>query len=192
MEDRDESETAASRWEGVREERQASDAAALADDLGRVHLETIDDRRLRARVDSIVDHDESTVRVWYELPHGVRVSEDFEKPIPWSDRFAFARLVADLGYSASSVDCIEGESLTLERTIDDRWRAEVPPRHRPDPHEVAQAMGETSALTIVGLGTTLLYLVLLFVVALGNASLTAAIGTVLLLCIAMVLLVRVR
>ena len=191
MEDRDESETAASR-EGVREEHPASDAAALADDLGRVDLETIDDRRLRARVESIVDHDESTVRIWYELPHGVRVSEDFEKPIPWSDRFAFARLVDDLGYSASSVDCIEGESVTLERTIDDRWRADIPPRHRPDPHEVAHAMGETSALTIVGLGTTLLYLVLLFVVALGNASFTAAIGTVLLLCVAMVMLARLR
>lgn len=158
----------------------ASDAAALADELGRVQLRSIDGRRLRARIERIVDHDDDMIRVWYRLPYGVDVFEDFEKPIPWSDRFKFARVVEDLGYSPSSLGVIEGEEIVLER-IGEQWRAEDPD-HRWNDDFPPGVITTPYPIASLGVGITALYLLLLFVATVGAVNVTGAFVIAFALC----------
>lgn len=157
-----------------------SDATALADELGRIQLQSIDDRRLRARIETVVDHGPETIRLWYRLPHGVSVVEEFEKPIPWSDRFKFARVIDDLGYSPSSLGGIEGEEVVLER-IDDEWRAEDPKRRFDDRFARGTTDG-TGPIAGLGFGITVLYLLLLFVATTGTMNLVGALAAAFMLC----------
>lgn len=157
-----------------------SDAAALADELGRIELRSIDDRRLRARVETVVDHDAETIRVWYRLPHDAYASEEFEKPIPWSDQFKFARLIEDLGYSPSSLGEIEGEEIVLER-VEGGWRAEDPKRRADGLHWSGET-GETGPIAGLGFGITILYLLLLFVATAGAMNIVGALAAAFMLC----------
>lgn len=157
----------------------ASDADALADELGRIQLRSIDDRRLRARIETVVDHDAETIRLWYRLPHDAYAVEEFEKPIPWSDRFKFARVIEDLGYSPSSLGEIEGEEIVLERA-DGEWRAEDPNRRFDD--RVPGIAGETGPIAGLGFGITVLYLLLLFVATAGAMNVVGALAAAFMLC----------
>ncbi|MDL5361223.1 hypothetical protein [Halalkalicoccus sp. NIPERK01] len=157
-----------------------SDADALADELGRIQLRSIDDRRLRARIDTVVDHDAETIRLWYRLPHDAYAVEEFEKPIPWSDRFKFARVIEDLGYSPSSLGGIEGEEIVLER-VDGEWRAEDPEK-RFDDGFPPSATGGTGPIAGLGFGITVLYLLLLFVATAGAMNVVGALAAAFMLC----------
>lgn len=156
-----------------------SDAAALADELGRVQLQSIDDRHLRARIERVVERDAETIRLWYRLPHDVREFEDFEKPIPWSDRFKFVRVIEDLGYSPSSLAAIEGEEIVLER--DDGWHAADPDDRRAGdyPHE---SIG-SPPMAGLGFGITVLYLLLLFVATADTVNVAGALAVAVMLCV---------
>lgn len=157
-----------------------SDAATLADELGRIRLQSIDDRRLHARIETVIDHGPETIQMWYRLPHDVCVVEEFEKPIPWSDRFKFARVIEDLGYSPSSLGGIEGERIVLER-IDDEWRAEDPKRRFDDRFPPGET-GETGPIGGLGFGITVLYLILLFIATTGTMNLVGALAAAFMLC----------
>lgn len=157
-----------------------SDATDLADELGRIQLRSVDDRRLRAQIETVVDHDAETIRLWYRLPHDAYVSEDFDKPIPWSDRFKFARLIDDLGYSPSSLGGIEGEEIILKR-VDGNWRAEDPSQ-RIDEQRWPGKTGETGPIAGLGFGITILYLLLLFVATAGAMNIVGALAAAFMLC----------
>lgn len=157
-----------------------SDAVDLADELGRIQLRSIDGRRLRARIESVVDLDSETVRLWYRLPHGAHAAEEFEKPMPWSDRYKFARVIEDLGYSPSSLAGIEGEEVALER-VDGEWRVEDPERRFEEPL-VAGSLGAAGPVAVLGFAITVLYLVLLFVTTAGAMSLVSALAVAAMLC----------
>ncbi|ADJ15141.1 hypothetical protein HacjB3_08790 [Halalkalicoccus jeotgali B3] len=156
-----------------------SDAAALADELGRIQLRSVDDRRLRARIETVVDRDAETLELWYRLPHDVHVSEAFEKPIPWSDRFKFARVIEDLGYSPSNLEGIEGEEIVLER-VDGEWRAEDPERRFEE--SFPGVTGDTGPIAGLGFGITVLYLLLLFVATAGAMNVVGALAAAFMLC----------
>lgn len=158
----------------------ASDAAALADELGRIQLRSIDDRRLRARIETVVDHDTETIRLIYRLPHDVHVCEEFDKPIPWSDRFKFARLIDDLGYSPSSLGGIEGEEIVLER-VEGEWRAEDPSK-RIAGQRWSGEKSDTGPIAGLGFGITILYLLLLFVATAGAMNIVGALAAAFMLC----------
>ncbi len=157
-----------------------SDADALADELGRIQLRSIDERRLRAGIDTVVDHDAETIRVWYRLPHDAAVVEEFEKPIPWSDRFKFARVIDDLGYSPSSLGEIEDEEVVLER-IDGEWRAEDPKSRFDDGFPPGTTDG-TGPIAGLSFGITVLYLLLLFVATAGAMNVVGALAAAFMLC----------
>lgn len=159
---------------------EGSDAADLADDLGRIQLRSIDGRLLRARIESVVDLDSETVRLWYRLPHGAHAAEEFEKPMPWSDQYKFARVIESLGYSPSSLAGIEGEEVLLERA-DDGWRVEDPERNFEKPL-VAGSLGATGSVAGLGFAITVLYLVLLFVTTVGAMSVVGALAVAAMLC----------
>ncbi|WP_255170678.1 hypothetical protein [Natrononativus amylolyticus] len=91
-------------------------ADRLADELGRVHLRTTPEGYVEGRVTDLESTDATTVWLAVELPHGERVTFDLEKPIPWSQEFLLARIVEDVGYDASSIDHLVGESVYLVRT----------------------------------------------------------------------------
>lgn len=156
-----------------------SDADALADELGRIQLRSIDDYRLRARIATVVDHDAETIRLWYRLPHDAYAVEEFEKPIPWSERFKFARVIEDLGYSPSSLGSIEGEEIVLER-VDGEWRAEDPRRRFDD--GIPRVGGDTGPIAGLGFGITVLYLLLLFVATAGAMNVVGALAAAFMLC----------
>lgn len=158
---------------------EGSDADDLADELGRIQLRSIDGRRLRARIESVVDRG-GTIRLWYRLPHDAYASEEFEKPIPWSARFKFARVIEDLGYSASSLGGIEGEEVVLER-VDGEWRVEDPKRRPEDRPAPGMAVG-TGPIAGLGFGVTVLYLVLLFVATTGAMNVAGALAAAAMLC----------
>lgn len=91
----------------------------LADELGRVDVMTTPEGHVEATISDVVDVDERTVRLAVRLPHGPETTFDLEKPIPWSDEYLLARIVADVGYDAASIDHVVGESVYLERTDGD-------------------------------------------------------------------------
>ncbi|MFC6904236.1 hypothetical protein [Halalkalicoccus tibetensis] len=158
---------------------EGSDAADLADELGRVQLRSIDGRRLRARIESVVDRG-GTIRLWYRLPHDAYASEEFEKPMPWSDRFKFARVIEDLGYSPSSLAGIEGEEVVLGR-VGGEWRVEDPERRFEEPLG-AGSLGAAGPVAVLGFAITVLYLVLLFVTTAGAMDLVGALAVAAMLC----------
>ncbi|WP_245998368.1 hypothetical protein [Halalkalicoccus subterraneus] len=164
-----------------------SDADALADELGRIQLRSVDDHRLRARIATVVDHDAETIRLWYRLPHDAYVVEEFEKPIPWSDRFKFARVIEDMGYSPSSLGGIEGEEIVLER-VDGEWRAEDPERRLDEsvPH-VGSDIGPVAGL---GFGITVLYLLSLYVVTVDALNVVGALAAAFMFCFLTLLVAR--
>lgn len=186
MDDRSESGSEYRKERSTRAENDhpVSDAAALADDLGYVDVASVDETGLCARIAAVTDVDESTVAVWYRLPHDVYERETFEKPIPWSDRFRFARLVSDLGYSASSIDEIEGEEIVVDRTAEGDWQARDQPAGR---HEV-EPMWNASPVTGVGFGIAILYLLVLLVTTAGTTNVTGALTTTFLLGFVVMLL----
>lgn len=159
---------------------EGSDAAELADELGRIQLRSIDDRRLHARIESVVELDDETIRLWYRLPHGAFAAEEFEKPMPWSDRHKFARVIEDLGYSPSSLAGIEGEEVVLER-VNGGWRIEDPERRFEAPL-AAGSLGATAPVAGLGFAITVLYLLLLFVTTAGTMSLVGALVIATMLC----------
>ncbi|WP_247730865.1 hypothetical protein [Halovivax limisalsi] len=93
--------------------------SALADELGRVDVMTTPEGHVEATVTDVVDVDGRTVRLAVRLPHGRETTFDLEKPIPWSDEYLLARIVAAAGYDAASIDHVVGESVYLERVSDD-------------------------------------------------------------------------
>ncbi len=90
--------------------------AQLADELGRIDLQTTPAGYVESRVTDIESIDERTVRLEVTLPHDRTVTFDLEKPIPWSQEFLLARLVEDVGYDAASIEYLIGERVYLART----------------------------------------------------------------------------
>lgn len=72
-----------------------SDAAELADELGQVGIQTVDDDKLSAPVEQIDRVDSTTVRLWYRFPTGELIPEEFEKPVLWDvTESKLARIIA--------------------------------------------------------------------------------------------------
>lgn len=92
-----------------------STADRLGDELGRVDLRTTPEGYVEGRVTDLESVDGRTVRLEVSLPHGEVTTFDLEKPIPWSREFLLARIVEDVGYDASSIDHLVGESVYLTR-----------------------------------------------------------------------------
>lgn len=93
-----------------------SDAERLAEELGRTDLRTTEDGFVEARVLDLAAVDEDTVRLVVELPTGQELSFALEKPVPWSEEYALARLVEWIGYDAASIDHVVGERVLVDRT----------------------------------------------------------------------------
>ncbi|ELY87226.1 hypothetical protein [Natrialba taiwanensis] len=96
----------------------------LADELGRIDVMTTPEGYVEGRITDVTAIDATTVALTVSLPHGETRSFTLEKPIPWSEEFLLARLVADIGYDAASIDHIIGEPVYLVRTD---VRPETPP-----------------------------------------------------------------
>ncbi|ELZ04876.1 hypothetical protein [Natrialba asiatica] len=88
----------------------------LADELGRIDVMTSPEGYVEGRITDVTPLDATTVELTVSLPHGETRSFTLEKPIPWSEDFLLARLVADIGYDAASIDHIIGEPVYLVRT----------------------------------------------------------------------------
>ncbi|MCU4743890.1 hypothetical protein OB955_16835 [Halobacteria archaeon AArc-m2/3/4] len=88
----------------------------LEDELGRIDLLTTPEGYVEGRVTDLTSIDETTVRLEVTLPHDVCVDFTLEKPIPWSEEFLLARIVEDVGYDASSIGYLLGETVYLTRT----------------------------------------------------------------------------
>ncbi|WP_290811760.1 hypothetical protein [Halovivax sp.] len=90
----------------------------LADELGRIDVMTTPDGYVEGRITDLYEVDDRTVRLVATLPHGRSVPFDLEKPIPWSREFLLARIVADVGYDAASIEHAVGEPVYLARADD--------------------------------------------------------------------------
>ncbi|ELZ11492.1 hypothetical protein [Natrialba aegyptia] len=102
-----------------RESRSPDESASetdLADELGRIDVMTTPEGYVEGRITDVTPLDATTVELTVLLPHGETRSFALEKPIPWSEEFLLARLVADIGYDAASIDHIIGEPVYLVRT----------------------------------------------------------------------------
>lgn len=99
---------------------QAESAENLSDELLEIELSTVDDKTVRATVTEIMSVG-SKVKITAEVPGGETVTERMKKPIPWSTRFKFARIVEDRGYGAGTTHHLVGEEILLERNSDEEW-----------------------------------------------------------------------
>ncbi|MCU4926239.1 hypothetical protein OB905_09615 [Halobacteria archaeon AArc-dxtr1] len=88
----------------------------LADELGRISIQSTPEGYVRGRITDLEPVDATTVRLVVALPHGRSAVFALAKPIPWSRDFLFARLVEHLGYDAASVDHVVGETVYVART----------------------------------------------------------------------------
>ena len=88
----------------------------LEDELGRIGLLTTPEGYVEGRVAGLFERDATTVTLEVSLPHDQVVEFDLEKPIPWSREFLLARIVEDVGYDASSLGHLVGESIYVART----------------------------------------------------------------------------
>ena len=88
----------------------------LEDELGRIDLLTTPEGYVEGRVTGLFERDATTVTLEVTLPHDEVIEFDLEKPIPWSSEFLFARIVEDVGYDASSLGHLIGESIYVART----------------------------------------------------------------------------
>jgi hypothetical protein len=109
----------------------SSDAERLADELGRTSLRTTEDGYVEARVTALEERRDDTIELTVRLPTDQEVSFVLEKPIPWSEKYLFARIVDDAGYDAASVDHLVGETVLLDRITDDANATPLPDVNSP-------------------------------------------------------------
>ena len=74
-----------------------------------------------------IDERDGAIVMTADLPGDERIVERFEKPLPWSDEFAFARIVEAAGYGSATLDHLVGERVPVER-VHDEWRFVDPGR----------------------------------------------------------------
>lgn len=97
-------------------------AEQLSDDLGEYSIEQSEDG-IRATVTDITSHRKAsdTIQMTAELPDGIEVTEEFEKPRLWDDSNKFVRIVTAQGYDASSLHFLVGERVPVTQNRDEDW-----------------------------------------------------------------------
>lgn len=114
------SSTSAAMDDGVVTTEEGSDASSLADELGRIGLQTVGGDKIKAPVEAVDIVDDETVRLWYRFPTGELIPEEFDRPTFWDVTDSkLARVVDYAGLRAETFSQIESNDdveIVLEET----------------------------------------------------------------------------
>lgn len=100
------------------ENGQVNQSDKFTDEFAAIADATVDDRTVKAEIWELTETEGGKIKMTARLPDGSKPSRKFQKPIPWSDEFALARLVEDRGYNPSSYTALEGDEILLRSKSD--------------------------------------------------------------------------
>lgn len=102
----------------------AAETESLAESLEEIDDMSVGDRTVKARIVNITEF-ATEIKMSVELPDGERISERFDKPQPWSDRFEFVKIAQSYNYGPGEIAQLIGEQIKVRR-YDGEWSIVTP------------------------------------------------------------------